>query len=288
MASAFDISYAKKISMNSGKRRNAFTLIELLVVIAIIAILASLLLPVLARGKSKALSAVCLSNLRQLHLGWAMYTEDNDGTLPPNWRDGVAFAQPPPNWVGGRMFFEGDPQPAAHLEATNTLLLTDSFPGRIGPNVRAPGVYRCPSDKSYILIDGRVHPRVRSYSMSHFMGVDLPTLPGGGTYYLKSQNIVDPANRWVLIDEHEDGIYGGEFKFAGIVWPTSVGWDNLPASRHAGSGTFSFADGHAETHRWIDSRTRVPVLRRRQYGFQSPNNRDVLWLWQRTTTLATP
>src|SRR2546427_3430709 len=63
--------------------RNAFTLIELLVVIAIIAILAGLLLPALARSKTKAQGIKCLANLNQLQLGWLMYPDDNGGLLPP-------------------------------------------------------------------------------------------------------------------------------------------------------------------------------------------------------------
>ncbi|MBI2926016.1 MAG: hypothetical protein HYY24_09955 [Verrucomicrobia bacterium] len=62
------------------------------------------------------------------------------------------------------------------------------------------------------------------------------------------------------------------------------GWD-IPASYHHRAGTLSFADGHSEIHRWLDARTMAPIRRGVSWeaAIDSPNNRDILWLQERTT-----
>ncbi len=76
--------------MNTGRKLNGvrfkrgFTLIKLLVVVAILGILASFLLPALAKSKARGQSIHCLSNTRQLSLAWFMYADDHNGRLAYN------------------------------------------------------------------------------------------------------------------------------------------------------------------------------------------------------------
>lgn len=57
---------------------------------------------------------------------------------------------------------------------------------------------------------------------------------------------------------------------------------DLPASRHNGAGMLAFVDGHVESKKWLDARTRRPVTREMWHGQVQANNPDLAWLYERT------
>lgn len=298
-------SKRQKVKFISG-----FTLIELLVVIAIIAILAAMLLPALSAARARAQGAYCMSNTKQIMLGWHMYADDNGDNLPPNDEGETTGISPSMrNWVAGRMDL--------FMECTNTAALINAY-SYLGytyqctiltPFLPNEGVYKCPADLSMQnwLPGGGTAPRARSVSMSQAVGTvyNVPSaahpagsaVPGGWLQgpngngpnnswrtYGKLSSIMSPTpgDLWVLLDEHPDSINDAGF----AVIMSQMALVDIPASYHNGCAGVAFADGHSEIHQWLDSRTKKRITGKyNSVGLvaQSPSNPDVAWLLQHTS-----
>jgi prepilin-type N-terminal cleavage/methylation domain-containing protein/prepilin-type processing-associated H-X9-DG protein len=260
-----------------------FTLIELLVVIAIIGVLAGMLIPALSAAQSKAQGIRCLNNLRQLGFASHLYGADNNDFLPPlSFGEGGGESEGQPSWVGGFMCYEPNPSVRS---ATNTSLLIDLPYGGLGRYTRTAAIYKCPADRSWVLISKRQHPRVRSYAMNLFTGWKYSdtAAPDGNRIMSKfcDARPPSPAKTFLLIEEHEDSIDDGSFYARTIDFDW---WNSLPASRHRGGAILAFVDGHCETKIWTDPRTKRPVLHSHINGDQQPGNKDIAWLAERATS----
>lgn len=285
----------KRLSGFQIRRRNAnaaasggFTLIELLVVIAIIAILAAMLLPALAKSKTKAHGIQCMSNLKQLQLVFLMYPDDNGDRLTSS---GYTSPVEPTAWVNGWLNFDGNTR-----DNTDVTTLTDPARAKFANYLKSPAVYKCPADRSAVTVPGRgLVERIRSLSMGQqWAGPgDWLAPPGFGANtaskkyrcYFKKSQIDSPAMRFVFLDEHPDAINAGGFANMMVESPPDARIIDYPASYHNGAGGISFSDGHAEIRKWRDSRTK-PAPRYNnniQLNVLSANNEDMIWLADRTS-----
>lgn len=285
-------------------RKTGFTLIELLVVIAIIAILASLLLPALARAKQKAQGISCLNNNKQIMVATLNYPDDYNCVWVPNQAGDIG-------WTTCRMDWN-----PANTDNTNISKLEEVTDCKLSPYIGMNGtVYHCPGDKSTVVTEG---PRVRSISFSQAVGsvwTAAGCLVSGGAVngqWLTGANIgtgcqtqwrtygkcsdftlPGPSLTWVDADEHCDSINDSGLAVQCAQQGINAGFIDKPANYHDGGANFGFADGHCEIHRWFG-----PTLGSAIDDFNEPansgrlgvytvqdaaDNEDLIWLQQRTS-----
>lgn len=281
---------------------SGFTLIELLVVIAIIAILASMLLPVLAKAKLKALVITDMSNKKQLTLAWIMYTGDNYETLVPN-ADQSVTVNGTPSWIPQNCHMDWSLSP-------NNTNVTFMMTNQLGSYCAGQNkIYTSPGDNFLSLVQKAVgfgkiaNHRARSVSMDAAVGGDglnhpsdngksgyKPPASLAGTlnpffFATKMNQLRHPSESWVFINEDPDSIDDGIL----YVDPKSANGNGtlieIPSSYLGGACGLSFADGHAEVHKWVTSAFNHTVSYK-QYpgnpGITLTGNADLAWLAQRT------
>jgi prepilin-type N-terminal cleavage/methylation domain-containing protein/prepilin-type processing-associated H-X9-DG protein len=263
---------------NSGPARRGFTLIELLVVIAIIAILAAMLLPALAKAKTQALDMKCVNNLKQLQLAAALYKNDNKDYLVPNSPfNGFAGAgEPGTSWIESTSV--GTEGIGAVIGNTNEAIYKV---GLLTPYLaNQPAVFKCPEDT----VPSKNGQRLRSYSMNGQMGAvymaaarfndDSPAFQ-----YSKDSDIAHPApvDAFVFTEESMYTINDGYLEV-----DTHDGtYPDVPAAYHNNGGDYSFADGHAQIHRW-----KTTVLLKAKSASVGAGKGNVDWIWFSTHTAA--
>ena len=203
----------------SGKL-DGFTLIELLVVIAIIAILAAMLLPALSKAKEKARSINCMSNIKQMALGYNMYAEDNSDVIVTLYLFKVA----PPG-----AFFPGDVTWWVDL---------------LRPYLQTTNLIRCPSVQKSQFGIAASHPELTNWDQNRAKLVKIKrpveTIPFADAGLIANLAEKDP-DKWVETS-------GQEF----LYWrtPVNTGYyssdPERPVNRHNGRCNTGYVDGHAQ------------------------------------------
>jgi prepilin-type N-terminal cleavage/methylation domain-containing protein/prepilin-type processing-associated H-X9-DG protein len=208
----------------AAARRLAFTLIELLVVIAIIAILAAMLLPALAKAKSKAESIYCVNSLRQNALAVQLYAEDNNGVLVP----GQVIA------VTGQYWF---------TLLTPYLARSTANPNALSTN-GASVLWGCPTynkDRTQN-VTGSANANCPGYGLngypalpdSTFVNSPFPGAFGGTQATFKLDTITHKSSRLLLGDSY--------------TWLlNSVSDRDIGATRHNKKGNYVFFDYHVQS-----------------------------------------
>lgn len=238
-----------------ARRSSAFTLIELLVVVAIIALLISLLFPGLATARKQARETICMSNLKQVTMGFVHYTVEWSDYLPGSVND-VSGANP--NAPGAKSFCwlgtwrdwwtDGSISDAAVNQTYNRV----PAQGTIFRYVGDEKVYKCPEDK---LDRTRLHNGTTLRLKPRYSYTAPPVLSGAPMSKLRAMRWAEKFTTfnpttdysralgrslpWLVIEEDENLYLGSVLDSA---WSSA---DQI-STRHRGRGAISHTDGHVE------------------------------------------
>ena len=227
--------------------RRGFTLIELLVVIAIIAILAALLLPALSRAKLRAMSGQCWTNQRQLAMAWSLYCDENDDGVP-NFTTVINKRGERP-WLFRPLLTTPPIPPGTSAEEAQVLREKEGYKQGVlytyAPNAM---ILHCPADTRFKKAVGA------GFAFGSLSPV--ASLNGEKPELYRRSDLRQPSDRFLWVEENDSrGENGGSWNFKSSAPPDfqSSQMVDSGAIYHGSTSTFSWADGHATSHKWQDT-----------------------------------
>jgi prepilin-type N-terminal cleavage/methylation domain-containing protein len=254
--------------------QQGFTLIELLVVIAIIAILAALLLPALSAAKKRATQATCLSNQKQLAMGWLMYASDNSEKVMGFNKNSAA--DNPPDWCLEAGVVAAGAPTGLGLTAPSSLSGDDLTKWYFQAGYKHGALFQYAPSSDIIHCPGDIRTSIRghfcwdSYSgVGGFPGGDANLEGVSAGSITKQTQITHPSERFLWVEEcasQQQTAFGQTFGINNGTWEMHPGgpnigpspfstaqWVDSPAAFHGANSTFNFVDGHAESRKWLSS-----------------------------------
>ena len=235
----------------SKRSRSGFTLVELLVVIAIIALLMAVLLPALNRAREQGKRAVCLYYQRQVASAWLMYADDNsdkivcgDAEEYGDWETSTgAYASTGNHYKEKPWVLRDWGTPPLPIEQQITQIKN----GALFRYVKDVKAYKCPRANA---------DEGRSFSVVDQMNVTVigSAVLNTNVLLIKTrQQIKKTYERMIFVDDGgSEGTTEGGWT---VTFEKPPQWWDPPSARHGDGTTFSFVDGHAEYHKWLESST---------------------------------